>query len=162
MRYGKLGILALLTIVSGCETLNLGGKKVILPETPPISVDQLKGSVSTCRKDIDNLLNKRSHVPGARHNEFDQIVDMADDNCRGLIDALEKMRAATYYNQALKQNVQHAESIIVPGARVVEEPKNSFFSNFGSNDKADIQPAQSSIDDLVPLNDTPISSEPLE
>ena len=163
MHTSKFFLFSLVTLLTGCETLNLSGRKIIFPETPPIPIDQLKDSASSCQKDIQDLVEKRSHIPKSRRDEFDNVITMSDENCEKLENIYNQMKVAPFFNQALKQNLQHAQSIIIPGTRVIEDSKKSFFESF-SKELKDDQKDESSpdSDNLAPLNESPIESEPLQ
>ena len=120
----KLISLLALAALAGCNTLTSNSPKVVLPSTPPLSAEVLEQAAKTCQKEVERLESRRPYAPKERQKEFNTVLNLAESNCSDMVDTLGKLKAATHQEQSFRQNIQHAEAILLPGTVVTEQGVN--------------------------------------
>ena len=112
--------LASTAFLSGCNTTS--SPRVVLPSTPPLSAEVLEQTAGSCQKEVERLESRSPYVPKERKKEFNTVLDLARKNCEEMTETLGRLKAATHQEQSFRQNVQHADSTMLPGT-VVSEPR---------------------------------------
>lgn len=108
-------------LLVGCHT---SSPRVVLPSTPPLSADILEQTAGSCEKETERLRSRSAYVPDERKKEYNAVMDLAEKNCKEIVETLTRLKAATHQEQSFRQNIQHAESTMLPGT-VVSEPSSS-------------------------------------
>ncbi len=108
--------------LAGCTT---SSPRVVLPSTPPLSAEVLEQTASSCQKEVERLESRSPYVPKERKKEFETVLDLARRNCDDMAETLGRLKAATHQEQSFRQNIQHAESTMLPGT-VVTEPNTQY------------------------------------
>ena len=109
--------------LAGCNTTS--SPRVVLPSTPPLSAEVLEQTAGSCQKEIERIESRSPYVPKERKKEFETVLDLAHKNCDEMSETLGRLKAATHQEQSFRQNVQHAESTMLPGT-IVAEPNTQY------------------------------------
>ena len=107
--------------VTGCK--HTSSPRVVLPSTPPLSAEVLEQTAASCQKEIERLSGRAPYVPQERKKEYETVMNLAEKDCKYIVDTLSRLKGATHKEQSLRQNLNHAEATMLPGT--VVNPANA-------------------------------------
>ena len=137
-----ISVLIIGSLIAGCDHFSQWGatEVVTLPESSPLSTQELVKVASTCRKEVEGLEKRSAYVPEARKSEYNIVLRMASDNCSELEETLQRVKQATYQKEGFAQNLHHAQSTLVQNATKASPPKEETlfdFSDFEPDDTSE-------------------------
>jgi hypothetical protein len=150
-------------LLGGCSTVKRAFRSndVTLPPAPMIPHQSLEATATSCQKELDKLRPKFGYVPEERRGEFDSVLDIAEDMCKSLQETHDRLKSAAYQEQSYRQNMQHAQGMLVPGARVASSEEAPLSEAGDSPSEAgDLTPIQE--ESLVPAGPMDSDGGPLK
>jgi hypothetical protein len=130
--------------IAGCDHFSqwANQQEVVLPESPPITTQELVKVASMCRKEVESLEKQSAYVREERKSEYNSVLRMASDNCSELEETLQRMKQATHHKEGFAQNLRHAHSTVVQqgsSSPAIVEENLTEFAEFEPDEASDLQ-----------------------